>query len=114
MGDLVFLFSTPFYYVFLETKVDFIIYKKRFVYYITDYEKIDILVNNAGIAFHPFEKTKDGFELHFVTNYLGKLDRYILILLILLLANRFKTLRMIFNTALNIVILLHFKSRFLN
>ncbi|XP_014486757.1 PREDICTED: retinol dehydrogenase 13-like isoform X2 [Dinoponera quadriceps] len=34
-------------------------------------EKIDILVNNAGIVFHPFEKTTEGFEMHFVTNYLG-------------------------------------------
>ncbi|XP_019700360.1 retinol dehydrogenase 13 [Harpegnathos saltator] len=33
--------------------------------------KVDILVNNAGIVFHPFEKTAEGFEMHFVTNYLG-------------------------------------------
>ncbi|XP_051159559.1 retinol dehydrogenase 13-like [Leptopilina boulardi] len=34
-------------------------------------ERVDILINNAGIAFHPFEKTEEGFEMHFVTNYLG-------------------------------------------
>ncbi|XP_012223159.2 retinol dehydrogenase 13 isoform X1 [Linepithema humile] len=36
-----------------------------------DTRKVDILVNNAGIVFHPFEKTTEGFEMHFVTNYLG-------------------------------------------
>lgn len=36
-----------------------------------DVEKIDVLINNAGIAFHPAIKTEEGFELHFVTNYLG-------------------------------------------
>ncbi|KAH0955575.1 hypothetical protein HN011_012108 [Eciton burchellii] len=36
-----------------------------------DTERIDILINNAGIVFHPFEKTTEGFEMHFVTNYLG-------------------------------------------
>ncbi|XP_033217572.1 retinol dehydrogenase 13-like isoform X2 [Belonocnema kinseyi] len=34
-------------------------------------DRIDILINNAGIAFHPFEKTEEGFEMHFATNYLG-------------------------------------------
>lgn len=38
----------------------------------TDIRKVDILINNAGIVFHPFEKTTEGFEMHFVTNYLGK------------------------------------------
>ncbi|XP_043278011.1 retinol dehydrogenase 13-like isoform X2 [Venturia canescens] len=33
--------------------------------------EVDILVNNAGIAFHPYEKTEENFEMHFVTNYLG-------------------------------------------
>lgn len=36
-----------------------------------DTETIDILINNAGLAFHPFEKTEDGFEMHLVSNYLG-------------------------------------------
>ncbi|XP_046617473.1 retinol dehydrogenase 13-like isoform X4 [Neodiprion virginianus] len=34
-------------------------------------DQLDILINNAGIAFHPYEKTEEGFEMHFVTNYLG-------------------------------------------
>ena len=35
-------------------------------------EKLDILVNNAGIAYYPrFEKTVDGHEVTFQTNYLG-------------------------------------------
>ncbi|VDM38318.1 unnamed protein product, partial [Toxocara canis] len=35
-------------------------------------EKLDILVNNAGIMFYPrFEKTRDGFETTWQTNYLG-------------------------------------------
>lgn len=46
----------------------------------SDEPKIDILINNAGIAFHPFEKTKDGFELHFAVNYLG---HFLLTLLLL-------------------------------
>ncbi|KAK0084755.1 hypothetical protein PV326_006161 [Microctonus aethiopoides] len=33
--------------------------------------EIDVLINNAGIVFHPYEKTDEGFEIHFVTNYLG-------------------------------------------
>ncbi|EZA62003.1 Retinol dehydrogenase [Ooceraea biroi] len=36
-----------------------------------DTERVDILINNAGVVFHPFEKTTEGFEMHFVTNYLG-------------------------------------------
>lgn len=35
-------------------------------------EKLDILVNNAGIGYYPkFEKTIDGHEVTFQTNYLG-------------------------------------------
>ena len=35
-------------------------------------DKLDILINNAGIAFYPrFEKTVDGHEIIFQTNYLG-------------------------------------------
>ncbi|PSN43384.1 hypothetical protein C0J52_17973 [Blattella germanica] len=36
-----------------------------------EFKTIDILINNAGIAFHPFKKTSDGFEMHLVSNYLG-------------------------------------------
>ncbi|XP_061401753.1 dehydrogenase/reductase SDR family member on chromosome X [Musca vetustissima] len=35
------------------------------------YEKIDILINNAGIMFAPYKITDDGYESHFVVNYLG-------------------------------------------
>jgi NAD(P)-dependent dehydrogenase (short-subunit alcohol dehydrogenase family) len=41
-----------------------------------DTERIDILINNAGIVFHPFEKTTEGFEMHFVTNYLGNYGKH--------------------------------------
>lgn len=35
-------------------------------------DRLDILVNNAGlIATGPMVKTDEGFELHFVVNYLG-------------------------------------------
>ena len=34
-------------------------------------KRVDILVNNAGIVCHPDAVTKDGFEIHFGTNYLG-------------------------------------------
>ncbi|KAI1715795.1 short chain dehydrogenase domain-containing protein [Ditylenchus destructor] len=35
-------------------------------------EKLDILINNAGVMFHPkFEKTMDGNELTWQSNYLG-------------------------------------------
>lgn len=36
-----------------------------------DESKVDILINNGGIVFHPFQKTDEGFETHFVTNYLS-------------------------------------------
>lgn len=36
-----------------------------------EYDTVDILINNAGIAFYPFMKTGDGFEMHLVSNYLG-------------------------------------------
>ena len=35
------------------------------------YPNIDILINNAGIFFHPPEKTIDGYDVTFQTNYLG-------------------------------------------
>uniref|UniRef100_A0A1I8M3F6 Short chain dehydrogenase n=1 Tax=Musca domestica TaxID=7370 RepID=A0A1I8M3F6_MUSDO len=35
------------------------------------YEKIDILINNAGIMFAPYKITEDGYESHFVVNFLG-------------------------------------------
>jgi NAD(P)-dependent dehydrogenase (short-subunit alcohol dehydrogenase family) len=35
-------------------------------------EKIDVLINNAGVAAkRQFSLSKDGFEAHFATNYLG-------------------------------------------
>ncbi|XP_048504907.1 retinol dehydrogenase 13 isoform X3 [Athalia rosae] len=36
-----------------------------------DVDRVDVLINNAGITFHPYMKTDEGFEMHFVTNYLG-------------------------------------------
>ncbi|XP_071453835.1 retinol dehydrogenase 13-like isoform X2 [Hetaerina americana] len=36
-----------------------------------EWDRLDILVNNAGLAFYPFEKTEDGFEMHLASNYLG-------------------------------------------
>ncbi|XP_046401448.1 retinol dehydrogenase 13-like [Ischnura elegans] len=36
-----------------------------------EWDRVDILINNAGLVFHPFEKTEDGFEMHFASNYLG-------------------------------------------
>lgn len=35
------------------------------------YDRLDILINNAGIMRTPFQRTADGFELQFATNYLG-------------------------------------------
>ena len=35
------------------------------------YDKLDILINNAGLTGVPFTKTEDGFEMHFMVNYLG-------------------------------------------
>ena len=34
-------------------------------------DRLDILINNAGIFMVPFQKTDDGFELHFQVNHLG-------------------------------------------
>jgi len=36
-----------------------------------DFKGIDILINNAGVMNVPYQKTVDGFELHFGGNYLG-------------------------------------------
>ena len=38
----------------------------------SEYDSVDILINNAGLAFYPFMKTTDGFEMHLVSNYLGE------------------------------------------
>ncbi len=35
------------------------------------YDKIDVLINNAGARFNGFNKSKDGIELTFATNYFG-------------------------------------------
>ena len=34
-----------------------------------------MLINNAGVISHPQEKTEDGFEINFQSNYLGKYNR---------------------------------------
>ena len=39
----------------------------------SEYDKLDVLVNNAGVMYHPEQKTTEGIETHFCTNYLGKL-----------------------------------------
>ena len=33
--------------------------------------RLDLLINNAGLTHVPYERTRDGFELQFATNYLG-------------------------------------------
>lgn len=43
-------------------------------YILNYYTKIDVLINNAGIMFYPYEITDEGFEIHFVTNYLGNVN----------------------------------------
>jgi NAD(P)-dependent dehydrogenase (short-subunit alcohol dehydrogenase family) len=35
------------------------------------YERLDVLINNAGAKFDTFQKSADGVELTFATNYLG-------------------------------------------
>lgn len=35
------------------------------------HDALDLLINNAGLAFQPYSKTKDGFEIIFGTNHLG-------------------------------------------
>lgn len=37
----------------------------------TKLDKLDILVNNAGLSGIPYHKTDEGFEMHFVCNYLS-------------------------------------------
>ena len=39
--------------------------------FVENESKIDVLINNAGIGFLEFNKTKEGFETHLVTNYLS-------------------------------------------
>lgn len=35
------------------------------------YERLDVLINNAGVMMPPYTRTEEGFELQFVSNYLG-------------------------------------------
>jgi NAD(P)-dependent dehydrogenase (short-subunit alcohol dehydrogenase family) len=35
------------------------------------YQSLDLLINNAGLMLVPYEKTEDGFEMHFGVNHLG-------------------------------------------
>jgi NAD(P)-dependent dehydrogenase (short-subunit alcohol dehydrogenase family) len=35
------------------------------------YDQLDVLINNAGVMMTPYTKTEDGFELQFMSNYLG-------------------------------------------
>lgn len=39
--------------------------------YKTKIERLDVLINNAGVMMPPYTETEDGFELQFMTNYLG-------------------------------------------
>jgi NAD(P)-dependent dehydrogenase (short-subunit alcohol dehydrogenase family) len=40
-------------------------------WYRAQHDDLNLLVNNAGVMYTPFERTADGFELHFGTNHLG-------------------------------------------
>ena len=35
------------------------------------YDRLDVLINNAGVMMPPYTRTEDGFELQFMSNYLG-------------------------------------------
>lgn len=37
----------------------------------TQFQRLDLLINNAGVMIPPYQKTQDGFELQFGTNYLA-------------------------------------------
>lgn len=38
-------------------------------------KQVNILINNAGIMMCPYSKTKDGFEMQFGVNHLGKINQ---------------------------------------
>jgi NAD(P)-dependent dehydrogenase (short-subunit alcohol dehydrogenase family) len=40
-------------------------------WYRAEHDELNLLVNNAGVMYTPFERTAEGFELHFGTNHLG-------------------------------------------
>ncbi|CAH1401697.1 unnamed protein product [Nezara viridula] len=48
--------------------------------FLASYDSLHILINNAGVMFHPWELSKDGFEMHIATNHLG---HFLLTLLLL-------------------------------
>lgn len=39
----------------------------------TEYDKVDILINNAATIAHPLNKSLNGNDITFVTNYLGNI-----------------------------------------
>jgi len=39
--------------------------------YAESFQRLDLLINNAGLMLVPYNKTEDGFEMHFGVNHLG-------------------------------------------
>jgi NAD(P)-dependent dehydrogenase (short-subunit alcohol dehydrogenase family) len=57
---------------FYQTDLSNLTEVRRLVSKLRDhYYQVDILINNAGARFNNFEKTSEGFERTFATNYLG-------------------------------------------
>jgi NAD(P)-dependent dehydrogenase (short-subunit alcohol dehydrogenase family) len=40
-------------------------------WYLDRHDELHLLVNNAGVMYTPFERTAEGFEMHFGTNHVG-------------------------------------------